>query len=236
MASRSAVFLDLASVDRGDLDLSALHQAASPWTTHLQTPADLAAARIGDAVVAVTNKVVVDRSVMAACPCLRLICVAATGTNNVDLGAARERGITVSNVTGYATPSVVEHVFALLLALQRRLIEQQHAAHTLWAHQRGFCVLDYPTAELHGKTLGIVGYGELGRAVASVGTAFGMQVLLAQRPGGDDRVGRIPLDDLLRRADVLSLHCPLSPATTTALILFMACPCPSCGAPGTRVG
>ena len=126
MASRSAVFLDLASVDRGDLDLSALHQAASPWTTHLQTPADLAAARIGDAVVAVTNKVVVDRTVMAACPCLRLICVAATGTNNVDLGAARERGITVSNVTGYATASVVQHVFALILALTTRLAE--HAA------------------------------------------------------------------------------------------------------------
>lgn len=207
------VFLDLATLHPQDLELSALRATLSRWDMHdYSTPAD-GPRHLEDAAIAVTNKFVIDAALLARTPQLKLICVAATGTNNIDLGAAAERGIAVCNVTGYATPSVVEHVFGLILALQRRLAEQQHAAHSLWAHQRGFSVLDYPTAELHGKTLGIVGYGELGRAVAAVGAAFGMQVLIAQRPGGDDRDGRVPLDELLRAADVLSLHCPLTSAT-----------------------
>ncbi|MBI5039842.1 MAG: 2-hydroxyacid dehydrogenase [Gammaproteobacteria bacterium] len=211
------VFLDLDTLHPQDLDLTALRATLPRWDMHdFTAPAD-GARRLQDVAVAITNKFVIDAALLARTPQLKLICVAATGTNNVDLAAAAEHGITVCNVTGYATASVVEHVFALMLALQRRLTEQQHAAHTLWAHQRGFCVLDYPTTELHGKTLGIVGYGELGRAVAAVGSAFGMQVLIAQRPGGDDREGRVPLDDMLRRADVLSLHCPLT-NTTRGLI------------------
>jgi glycerate dehydrogenase len=210
----SAVFLDLASVDRGDLDLSALHQAASPWAMHGRTPVELTAERIGDAVVAVTNKVVVDRPVMAACPGLRLIGVAATGTNNVDLAAARERGIAVSNVTGYATASVVQHVFALILALTTRLAEHAAAARDgRWAASDLFCVLDFPFRELAGKALGIVGHGELGRGVAHVAAAFGMDVLVAQRPGGPPLAGRLPLDELLARADVVSLHVPLADNT-----------------------
>lgn len=214
MALLPAVFLDLASVDRGDLDLAALHQAAAPWTTHPQTPAALTAARLADAAVAVTNKVVVDRPVMAACPGLRLICVAATGTNNVDLAAARERGIVVCNVTGYATPSVVQHVLALILALTTRLAEYAAAARDgRWAASELFCVLDFPFRELAGKTLGVVGYGELGRGVARVAEAFGMSVLVAQRPGGAPTVGRVPLDELLARSDVVSLHVPLADNT-----------------------
>ncbi|MBI5462194.1 MAG: 2-hydroxyacid dehydrogenase [Gammaproteobacteria bacterium] len=211
------VFLDLDTLHPQDLDLAALRATLPRWELHEHSePAD-GARRLQAADVAIANKFVIDAALLARAPQLKLICVAATGTNNVDLAAATERGITVCNVTGYATASVVEHVFALILALQRRLTEQQHAAHSQWAHQRDFCVLDYPTTELHGKTLGIVGYGELGRAVAAVGSAFGMQVLIAQRPGGDDREGRAPLDDVLRRADVLSLHCPLT-HTTRGLI------------------
>ena len=163
--------------------------------------------------VAVTNKVVLDAAALAAATDLQLICVAATGTNNVDLAAAAERGIAVRNVTGYATPTVVEHVFALILSLQRRLQEQQRAAHEQWSQQSGFCVLDHPTTELAGKTLGILGYGELGRAVADIGRAFGMHILIGQRPGGDDRADRVPLETLLSDSDVLSLHCPLTPET-----------------------
>lgn len=207
------VFLDTATLHPQDLDLSALRATLPRWDLHdYSSPAD-GPRHLEDAVIAVTNKFIIDAALLARASRLKFICVAATGTNNVDLGAAAERGIAVSNVTGYATPSVVEHVFALILALQRRLAEQQHAAHSLWAHQRGFSVLDYPTAELRGRTLGIVGHGELGRAVAAIGMAFGMRVLIAQRPGGDDRDGRMPLDELLRSADVLSLHCPLTPAT-----------------------
>lgn len=211
------VFLDLDTLHPRDLDLAALRATLPRWDMHDHTaPAD-GARRLQDAAVAITNKFVIDAALLARAPRLKLICVAATGTNNVDLAAAAQRGIAVCNVTGYATASVVEHVFALLLTLQRRLTEQQHAAHTLWAHQHDFCVLDYPTVELRGKILGIVGHGELGRAVAAIGGAFGMQVLIAQRPGGDDRDGRVPLDELLRKVDVLSLHCPLT-STTRGLI------------------
>jgi glycerate dehydrogenase len=209
-----SVFLDLASADRGDLSLASLHEAASPWTTYPQTPPALTLERIGGAAVAVTNKVVIDRAAMAACPGLRLICVAATGTNNVDLVAARERGIAVCNVTGYATPSVVQHVFALILALTTRLAEHAAAAQDgRWAASEMFCVLDFPFRELAGKTLGIVGYGELGRGVARVAQALGMTVLVAQRPGGPAQAGRVPLDGLLAQADVLTLHVPLADNT-----------------------
>ena len=218
MTPLRAVFLDCASVDRGDLDLATLRAAASPWTSYPQTRAALAAERIGDAAVVVTNKVVVDRAVMTACPGLELVCVAATGTNNVDLAAARDRGVAVCNVTGYATPSVVQHVFALILALAVRLDEHASAARDgRWAASEMFCVLDFPFRELAGRTLGVVGWGELGQAVARVAQAFGMTVLVAQRPGGSPREGRVPLDALLAQADVLSLHVPLA-ANTRNLI------------------
>lgn len=212
-ASHHGVVLDLATLHPQDLDLSALRATLPRWDMHEHTVEADGARRLQDATVAITNKFPIDAALLARSPKLELICVAATGTNNVDLAAASARGIVVCNVTGYATPSVVEHVFALVLALQRRLTDQQHAAHSLWAHQRGFCVLDYPVGELHGKTLGILGFGELGQGVARIGTALGMQILIGQRPGGDDRAGRVPLDELLRKSDVLSLHCPLTPAT-----------------------
>jgi len=214
MTPLPAVFLDLASVDRDDLNLASLHALASPCTTHPQTPPTQTVERIGGSVVAVTNKVVIDRAVMTACPGLELICVAATGTNNVDLVAARERGVAVCNVTGYATPSVVQHVFALILALTTRLGEHGAAAKDgRWAASEMFCVLDFPFRELAGKTLGLVGYGELGRGVARVAEAFGMQVLIAQRPGRPAQEGRVPLDALLAQADVLTLHVPLAENT-----------------------
>ena len=214
MPPLSAVFLDLASVDRGDLDLAAMQRVAAPWAAYPQTPPELTAARIGDATVAVTNKVVIDRTVMTACPGLRLICVAATGTNNVDLVAARELAVAVCNVTGYATPSVVQHVFALMLALTTRLTEHAAAARDgRWAASDMFCLLDFPFRELAGKTLGIVGYGELGRGVARVARAFGMSVLVGQRPGGPPQEGRLPLDELLARSDVVTLHVPLAENT-----------------------
>lgn len=211
------VVLDLATLHPQDLDMSVLRATLPRWDMHEHTESVDGARRLQNATVAVTNKFPIDATLLARAPHLKLICVAATGTNNVDLAAAAERGIVVCNVTGYATPSVVEHVFALMLTLQRRLAQQEHAAHSLWAHQRGFCVLDYPVTELHGKTLGIIGHGELGQAVARTGAAFGMEILIAQRPGGDDRSGRVPLDELLRAVDVLSLHCPLT-STTRGLI------------------
>ncbi len=162
----------------------------------------------------ISNKVLIDRSLMAACTRLKLICIAATGTNNVDLEAAAELGIAVTNVTAYGTPSVVQHVFSLILSLATRQPQYREAvARGDWQRASQFCLLDYPIWELSGKHLGILGYGELGRAVARVAQAFGMQVLVAQRPGGPPQAGRIPLEDLLPRVDVLSLHVPLAQNT-----------------------
>lgn len=207
------VVLDMATLHPQDLDLSALRASLPRWDLYDHSTTSNALERLQDADVAITNKFVMDAGLLAHLPKLELICVAATGINNIDLAAAAGQGIVVTNVTGYATASVVEHVFALILSLQRRLGEQHQAARTLWARQSGFSVLVYPTCELQGKTLGIVGYGELGRAVADIGMALGMRILIAQRPGGDDRSNRTPLDELLRRADVVSLHCPLTPVT-----------------------
>jgi glycerate dehydrogenase len=218
MSDLPAAFLDLASVDRGDLDLSDLRGTGARWSFHPRTPPELTAERLAGAAVAVTNKVVIDGALMTASPALRLVCVAATGTNNVDLAAARERGIAVCNVTGYATASVVQHVYALILALTARLAE--HAAAALdgrWAASDQFCVLDFPFRELAGKTLGVVGYGELGRGVARVAEALGMRVLVAQRPGGPPAPGRVALDDLLAASDVVTLHVPLA-ANTRGLV------------------
>lgn len=213
-ADVSGVLLDLATIDRGDLELSALERVCGHWRRYPHTePADVLE-RIGHARIAVTNKVVLDRPVLEGAGNLRLICIAATGTNNVDLDAAREQGIAVANVVGYATPSVVQHVFALILALTTRLPDYQRAiASGAWQRHDRFCLMDYPIRELAGRTLGVVGFGELGRAVAQVAEAFGMRVLIAARPGGPVREGRWPLDRLLSEVDVLSLHCPLTEAT-----------------------
>ncbi|MEN8174822.1 MAG: NAD(P)-dependent oxidoreductase, partial [Pseudomonadota bacterium] len=155
-----------------------------------------------------------DRETLRACPDLRLVCVAATGTNNIDVAAARELGIAVANVRRYATPSVVQHVFALILALTTRLNEYREAVlRGDWQRAPAFCLLDFPIRELAGRTLGILGFGELGRSVAEVARAFGMRVVVGQRPGGPAQPDRLPLEDLLRRSDVLSLHVPLAPDT-----------------------
>jgi len=208
------VFLDRDSVDRGDLDLSGLQASLPEWRLHDASSYDQVAARIAAAMVVVSNKVLLDEAALHRAPGLKLICVAATGTNNVDLDAARALGITVCNVRAYATPSVVQHVFGLLLALSTRLLDYRRLVqHGGWQTSTQFCRLDFPIRELTGKTLGIVGLGELGRAVAQTAAAFGMEVLVAQRPGGPSQPGRVALDDLLRRVDALSLHCPLTPET-----------------------
>jgi len=157
-----------------------------------------------------------DAAALRHAPRLRLICIAATGLNNVDLAAATSRGVTVCNCRGYGTAAVVQHVFALLLALVTRLSDYRQAVRDgRWRQASQFCLLDFPIRELAGKMLGIVGHGELGRGVARVAEAFGMRVLIAQRPGAveEEQEGRVPLSILLPQVDVLSLHCPLTPET-----------------------
>jgi glycerate dehydrogenase len=214
MVPDGAVFLDLATVARGDLDLTRLAAACARWSFHDYTRPGETAVRLAGAQVAVTNKVPLDRAALASAPRLRLVCLTATGTNNVDLDAARALDIAVTNVTGYATAAVVQHVFALILAHATRLLDYRAAvASGAWSASPQFCLLDFPIVELAGKTLGIVGYGELGRGVARVARAFDMEVLIAQRPGAPPTEGRLPLAELLPRVDVLSLHCPLADNT-----------------------
>jgi len=209
-----AAFLDLDSVDRDDLDLSKLNAAVKNWQWHGLVKDDELHEVLSSTEIVVSNKVLLTDEYLSRAQHLKLVCIAATGTNNIDLGAAARNNIAVCNVDGYATPSVVQHVFTLLLALTTRFNEYTTAVKDgAWSRSRFFCLLDYPIRELAGKTIGIVGYGHLGKAVASIAEAFGMKVLLAKRNLEDKRPGRIALHDLLPQVDVLSLHCPLTTET-----------------------
>lgn len=209
-----AVFLDHSSLDLGDLDLSGLRESFSRLDVHASTAPEQVVERLQGASVAISNKVVLDAAVIQACPELKLILVAATGTNNIDLQAARARGIVVSNCQGYGTPSVAQHTLALLLALATRLPDYQRAvADGKWSQAKQFCLLDFPIVELEGKTLGLLGHGELGGAVARLAEAFGMRVLMGQLPGRPARNDRLGLEELLPQVDALTLHCPLNDNT-----------------------
>lgn len=211
---RRAVFLDHQSLDLGDLDLSPLHAQFDTLQLHATTRPEQVAERLQGAVAVISNKVLLDAATLAANPQLKLILVAATGTNNVDLAAARAQGITVSNCQGYGTPSVAQHTLALLLALATRLCDYDQAVKAgQWAKASQFCLLDFPIVELEGKTLGLLGHGELGGAVARLAEAFGMRVLSGQIPGRPPRADRLPLHELLPQVDALTLHCPLNEQT-----------------------
>lgn len=213
MKKLSAVFLDHASLDQGDLDMHALHASASHLTLHAATAPEQVLAHIADHQVVITNKVVIDEQVMQACPQLQLILIAATGTNNVDLQAAQRRGIAVYNCQAYGTPSVAQHTLMLMLVLITRFESYRQAVRDgAWQRSSQFCLLDYPIGELSGRTLGILGYGELGQEVARLATAFGMRVLVGSIPGRE-HPERPALDQFLPQVDVLSLHCPLTDAT-----------------------
>lgn len=212
-----AVFLDIDTVDRNDLDLAPLRATLPDWTLHPNTLPEEVTERIQDAEVVITNKVVLNREHILQAPRLKLICAAATGTNNIDSAVAAERGIPVCNARDYATDSVVQHVFALLLTLVTRLDAYRNDIRAgRWSRSDQFCLLDYPIQTLAGMHLGLVGSGVLGQATARIAMSFGMQVTFARSlraNGSEDHSGRPPLDALLPQVDVLSLHCPLTPAT-----------------------
>jgi glycerate dehydrogenase len=186
MSSQSrAVFLDHTSLDLGDLDLAPWRETFSELVLHSSTTQDQVIERLQGAQVAISNKILIDAAAFAACPDLKLVLVTATGVNNVDLDAARKHGVVVSNCQGYGTPSVAQHTLMLLLAMATRLPDYQQAIHQgQWQKSKQFCLLDFPIVELEGKTLGLLGHGELGGAVAKLAEAFGMRVLLGQIPGG----------------------------------------------------
>ena len=212
--TQRAVFLDHPSLDLGDLDLGPLRRCFGELQLWSDTAPANVIERLQGASVAISNKILLNAATLAACPDLKLILVAATGTNNVDLEAARVQGITVANCQGYGTPSVAQHTLGLLLALATRLIDYQKAVSDgQWQQAKQFCLLDFPIVELEGKTLGLFGHGELGSAVAKLAQAFGMRVLIGQIPGRPARADRLPLDELLPQGDALTFHCPLNEHT-----------------------
>ena len=212
--SHRAAFLDHSSLDLGDLDLSSLSSCFADLQLYAHSTQAQTIERLQGVQVAISNKVPLNAEVFAACPELKLVLVAATGTNPIDLSAARAHGVIVSNCQGYGTPSVAQHTLMLLLALTTRLLDyQQDVRAGRWQQAQQFCLLDHPIVELHGKTLGLLGHGELGGAVAKLAEAFGMRVLLGQLPGRPAREDRLSLDELLPQVDALTLHCPLNSDT-----------------------
>lgn len=205
-----AVFIDKASLYPDDLDFSKLENVAS-WQWFDNANVSDIQHCLEDTEIIVSNKIFLDRKIMQSCQQLKLICVAATGTNNVDIEAAKQLGIAVCNVRAYATSSVVQHVFSFILALNRKLFPYRESVFNGdWSRSDFFCYFGEPISALEGKTLGIIGYGELGKAVAKIAQCFAMKVLIAKRDETDVRSGRTDLTTLLAESDVLSLHCPLT--------------------------
>lgn len=189
------------------------------WHQHDTTTPSQVIARLQQATIAITNKVVLDSQVLAQLPQLKFIAIAATGTNNVDLDYCHSHNIKVANIQGYATRSVPEHVIAMIFALKRNLAGyQQDITNGEWQRQQQFCFFTHSITDVAGSTLGIMGNGSLGQAVATVAKALGMNVLFAEHAGATQcRDGYHPFEQVLREADIISLHCPLT-ATTKNMI------------------
>jgi glycerate dehydrogenase len=208
------VFLDYETVSNADLDALGLTEAVGDLRFCASTSDSQIIERIGNVDIVLLNKLKLSAEHLKAACKLKLIALSATGTDNVDLISAKERGIAVCNVRGYCTPSVVQHVWAMILSLTQYLTEYSRlVADGSWVKREEFTLLAHPIRELAGRTLGVVGWGELGRAVAKAAEAFGMRVIICNRPGAPAESGRVALDLLLETADVVSLHCPLTPAT-----------------------
>lgn len=209
----NGVILDYQTLNPHELNMERLKSLPVQWTIHDKTSADLTQERISDAQIILTNKVVIDRSAIEANPQIKMILILATGTNNVDLEAAKEAGIPVSNISGYSTESVAQHAFAALLNLERNLYRYRLSMDAgEWSESPFFCHQPYPIRDLTGLTMGLIGYGTIARRVHELADAFGMSVLISESlvPSNRKQDDRVPLQELLRQSDVVSLHSPLS--------------------------
>ncbi|MCD7769664.1 MAG: D-2-hydroxyacid dehydrogenase [Oscillospiraceae bacterium] len=210
------VILDGYTVNPGDLSWEKMEELGEVSVYDRTLGEDETVRRIGDAEVTVTNKCPITRSVMERCPGLRYIAVTATGYNVVDVACAREKGIPVSNVPAYGTATVAQFAIALLLELCCHVAHHDRAVHEgRWERSVEWCFWDYPITELAGKTMGIIGYGNIGQATGRIAAAMGMEVIAYSRTvrADQDPSVYVTLDELLARSDVVSLHCPLTPET-----------------------
>ena len=205
------VFLDRASIIADIRCPNFEHQ----WQEYAATSAQQTLARLKDATIAITNKVMLRREILEQLPRLKMVAVAATGINNVDIDCCRERGIVVSNIRNYSVHTVPEHVFMLMLALRRNLLAfRADLRNGAWQRAEQFCLFTHPVRDLHGSTLGIIGHGAIGKAVEQIALAFGMKVLIAEHKGATGvRLGYTGFDTVLRESDVISLHLPLNEQT-----------------------
>jgi glycerate dehydrogenase len=205
------VFLDRASL------IADIHPPAFAhhWEEFPATSSGLTVERLKDATIAITNKVPLPREVLEQLPALKMVAVAATGYNNVDIDCCRERGIVVSNIRDYSVNTVPEHVFMLLLALRRNLPAFRTDVHNgEWQRAEQFCLFTHPVSDLHASTLGIVGHGAIGNAVGKIALAFGMKVLIAEHKNSVEiRQGYTPFETVLQESDAISLHLALNKQT-----------------------
>lgn len=214
----SAVFLDQQTFDN-NIVLDEIAEQVGKLTCYQTTTAEQIIERSQGAEIIITNKVMLSADVLSQLPNLKLICITATGYNNVDIEQAKNLGIAVCNVSGYAKQSVAQYVFAQLLEyFNQTSHHNQNTEQGLWPQSATFCHLGNTINELAGKSIGIIGYGALGQAVAKIATAFEMQVLIAERQGAKEiRHGRMAFEQVICQADILSFHCPQT-KDTEALI------------------
>lgn len=209
------VILDGRALNPGDMTYDAVNQFGEV-TLYQQTDSpEEAIARIGNSQIVLTNKVPITRQILDACPDIRLICVLATGYNIVDVNACKEKGIPVCNVPSYGTAAVAQFTLALMLEICHQIGHHNQAVHNgKWCASTNFCFWDTPQMELGGKTLGIIGFGRIGQAVAKLAEAFGMRVLAYSRTPKEQLANFVDMDTLLAESDFVSLHCPQFAETT----------------------
>lgn len=210
------VILDACTSNPNDLSWDRI-AAMGELTAYERTPPDQVIARCADAEIVFTNKTYLGRQEISALPRLRFLGLLSTGTDAIDVRAATELGIPVTYIPAYSTSSVAQHVFALILNLTNQTSLHSQAVHSgAWANSRDFCFTLTPILELSGLTLGLIGYGAIGKAVASIGRAFGMRVLVHTRvapAAGVDGITFVSLPELLSQSDIVSLHCPMNEKT-----------------------
>jgi glycerate dehydrogenase len=223
-----AVLLDVATLGPENLDFSHLQAAVGSLSCYPLTHSHEIVERLAGAQIALVNKVTLDAKCLSKLPQLKHIIVLATGVNNIDIEAAKKLGISVQNCRAYGVDAVAQHCLMLMLTLSTKMLNYRRAINNGdWSRSEQFCMLDFPIESLAGKTLGIVGYGDLGKGVANLARAFGMTILIAARQGQHPANGRIPLAQLLPQVDILSLHCPLTPATTNLIDWAELCALPN---------
>jgi len=208
------VFLDAETI--GEVQEMQVLRELCNLTSYQSTPHSLRITRIAGNEIVITNKVLIDSEVIDACPAMKLVCIAATGMNNVDLPYAKSKGISVKNVAGYSTESVVQHTFALMFALNNKLeYYTNYTRSGLYSKSHLFTHYGPAFNEIHGKTLGIIGLGTIGKRVAAVAEVFGMDIIYYSTSGKNtgNIYRNVPLEELLEKSDIISIHCPLNDET-----------------------